>query len=305
MPARRLAIACAVCLLALAAGCHGCADLEEMAEEETTGEELDEGEYGVEGGVSIDLLTPMITALGEEDRAGRYPSTVWLRVVSAPEGVRYRPCIGVLIASNVVLTAAHCVCTPSGSETIRFDSSKCAAKAEVHFRYKPHHIDSEATYSRLESISGDIVAHPLFELVLDAQGAVTTSRADLALIRLMRPISSDVSPVRLATRDVKTGEELSVVGYGYLDGGGIVEQVRMLNREATQTLVGGDRFVFGPMDRADYKGDMGGPCLRETGRAPELVGISQRGLGPTPTFTRVVPYRDWLEEQIRLAKEKP
>src|SRR5512140_2391348 len=60
----------------------------------------------------------------------------------------------------------------------------------------------------------------------------------------------------------------------------------------------------GPMDLASYKGDTGGPCLRETERGLELVGISQRGLGLTPTFTRIAPYRGWLEEQIRLASER-
>ena len=42
-----------------------------------------------------------------------------------------------------------------------------------------------------------------------------------------------------------------------------------------------------------------------TKRGFELVGISQRGLGRPPACTRIVPYREWVEEQIRVASGRP
>jgi hypothetical protein len=155
----------------------------------------------------------------------------------------------------------------------------------------------------VDPISGDILVHPRFQIVLDPRGAVVTSRADLALIRMERRVLPDVRPVRFATTEAESGEVLSVVGYPCSDEGSLIALVRMFNKESVQAPTGEDRLVFGPMDRAGYKGDTGGPCLRETGRELELVGISQRGLGLTPTFTRIAPYREWLEEQIRLASE--
>jgi hypothetical protein len=113
----------------------------------------------------------------------------------------------------------------------------------------------------------------------------------------------DFQPVRLAREDAEAGEVLSVVGYGYDPGGGM-DFFRRFTREKVQTSAGDDRLFFGSMDSASNKSDTGGPCLRETKRGLELVGISQRGLGRVPAFTRIAPYREWLEEQIRLATGK-
>jgi secreted trypsin-like serine protease len=68
--------------------------------------------------------------------------------------------------------------------------------------------------------------------------------------------------------------------------------------------VGDDRYFFVWGTDASFKGDTGGPCLRQTKCGQELVGISQRGLGLTAAFTRIAPYRKWLDEQIRLAGGK-
>jgi len=58
------------------------------------------------------------------------------------------------------------------------------------------------------------------------------------------------------------------------------------------------------VDYWDHSVD-GGPCLRETKRGFELVGISQRVLGRPPACTRIAPYREWVEEQIRVASGRP
>jgi hypothetical protein len=196
------------------------------------------------------------------------------------------------------------MCAPSRGESIRFDRSGCAAEARVLVAEQERVTDG-TSQTLMDNIAGSILVHPGFQIMLDAQGTVVTSRADLAVIRLQRPMKPEIQirPVRLATEEVKSGEVLSIVGFPYYDETGVMDMDRWFSREKVLTPAGDDRLLFGPMDLASYKGDTGGPCLRETKRGPELVGISQRGLGLTPTFTRIAPYRPWLEEQIRLANE--
>lgn len=256
-----------------------------------------------------DLVARGNPAIGEKDEADRYSAAVVVAARRPPDEPRpYRDCSGVLVASNLALTAAHCMCArPSRGEAIRFDRSRCATKADVRIsEFTP--IVGGSGEVRVDHLAGSILIHPEFQMALDAQGAVVTSRADLALIRFERPIRPEIQirPVQLAREEVKSGEVLSIVGFPYMDDIGAMPEIygHWFSREKVQTPTGDDRLLFGPMRLASYKGDTGGPCLRETKRGPEVVGVSQRGLGLTPTFTRLAPYREWLQEQIRLASER-
>jgi hypothetical protein len=48
-----------------------------------------------------------------------------------------------------------------------------------------------------------------------------------------------------------------------------------------------------------YKGDSGGPCLREGSGGAVLVGISSRNLGEGEAITSTYEYRDWLLDEIQ------
>ena len=305
----RVTLASAVCFLALAAGCVGCSDRDEKAA------------GGSDGGyprlarpmpydpeLARQLLVAFGLTIGEEDEFDRYPSTVSVHPYPQMGPPHYRECSGVLLAPKLALTAAHCVCTPSRGETTRFDGSGCATEAEIA-THRYHRISATASEAWRRAETGKVVIHPRFQVVLDKEGGVVSSRADLAVIRLEEP-TQDIPPVHLAAEEAKAGEVLSVVGFGchldeYGNFQGGLDDTRLFNREQVQTPIDGERFFFGSLEMADYNGDTGGPCLRETERGLELVGISQRGLGLTPTFTSTAPYREWLEEQIRLAGETP
>jgi hypothetical protein len=154
--------------------------------------------------------------------------------------------------------------------------------------------------------SGSVHPHPQFELRLDAQGNIMISNADLAVVRLDTPVQSNIPPIRLAEKPAQAGETMTVVGYGYIEPLGGMDGKRRFNREKVLRPLDpdGKRAVFGQPDLHAYKGDTGGPCLRETGHGPELLGISSRGLGREPTFTSTAPYWVWLSEQIRLAERE-
>jgi hypothetical protein len=303
MSSYRRALAGAACLVVLGAGCSGCAKREEAAPAAP-----DAGTPRVKPFYPEDFGFLLISrSIGYQDQVNRYASAVLARGVTPEDGPHYRECAAVVVASNLVLTAAHCMCVLIGSQTLRFDGSQCAKKANVRtFVSVLSNGNDERAWQEGE-IAGTISVHPRFELVLDAQGDVVSSRADLAAIRLEKPGVPEIQPVRLATRDVVDGELLSVAGYDYFEAIKSMFWYRRFTQEQVDTRVGvgDDRVQFGYMKFADFKGDTGGPCLRETLKGQELVGISQRGFGRTPTFTRIVPYREWVEEQIRLAGKRP
>jgi hypothetical protein len=128
------------------------------------------------------------------------------------------------------------------------------------------------------------------------------SHADLAVVRLDAHVQSNILPVPLAAQAAQPGEIMTIVGYGYIEAVEGMDGKRRFIREPVRRFLdpGAERAEFGAPDLRAYKGDTGGPCLRETKDGPELLGISSRGLGKEPSFTSIDPYRDWLNEQIHL-----
>jgi hypothetical protein len=150
---------------------------------------------------------------------------------------------------------------------------------------------------------GAVRPHPRFELQLNEQGIATIHHADLAVIRLDEPVQKNIPPVRLAEKEAQVGEHLTVVGYGFIEAIGGTDGNRRFSQERVVRFLDPDgaRVLFGSPELHPYKGDTGGPCLRETAQGLELLGISNRGLGEQPTFTSTPHYRNWLVEEIRLA----
>jgi hypothetical protein len=93
------------------------------------------------------------------------------------------------------------------------------------------------------------------------------------------------------------------VGFGYddalgvLDGRRLVHESKVLRVEAPAD----GRFLLEEADGFIFKGDDGGPCLRETRRGLELVGILMTGLGRESTMTSMPPYWEWLRAELPLA----
>lgn len=153
----------------------------------------------------------------------------------------------------------------------------------------------------------EVRTHPEFRVLLDAQGHVEAAHADLAVILLNEPVEGTWPTLPVADADVQPGEYVVMAGYTYDKIVGGIAGQRRFTRYRVQGLMpaGDDRALFEQLERARYIGDSGGPCLREGASWTELVGVSSRGLGDTPTFTRTYPYRNWLTSELERASRLP
>ena len=248
--------------------------------------------------------------LGEEDEANRYPFTVIVIADFAEHGEGNRACSGVLIGPRLVLTAGNCVCVRSrlgdreGQVLTRVDASSCETAATVRtYTYAPA-TDVERKESWSESYSGTIHPHPRLKLMLDRHGNAVSAQANLALILLERPVKSNTPPVPLTEEGVRAGEPLTVVGYGYIEGMTGLDGIRRFTQERVSKVVDANegQALFGQPEQQGYKGDTGGPCLRETAQGLVLAGISHRGFGSKATLTSMNVHLDWLRERLKHAE---
>jgi hypothetical protein len=149
----------------------------------------------------------------------------------------------------------------------------------------------------------EIRPHPELKLLLDEEGRIKDASADLAIVLLEEPVGEALPPIPLADLDVHAGEAFVMASYTYDKVvGGIAGQRRFSRYQIEELMPPGDgRALFKQPGRDLYTGDSGGPCLREGPHGLALIGISSRGLGTSPTFTRTYPHRDWLASELERA----
>jgi len=97
--------------------------------------------------------------------------------------------------------------------------------------------------------------------LLDSAGDVISSTADLAVVRLLRPMELPIVPSRW--RDaVGPDESMTVVGYPYFEKGRFLGDERRYSREPVTGFLGPNRtrIRFGSLKLRDHQGDRGGPC---------------------------------------------
>jgi secreted trypsin-like serine protease len=203
-------------------------------------------------------------------------------------GSRGNSCSGVVVARDVVLTAAHCVLPGADYKLVVFDAA-----------HQPQFKDV-ATVAR----------HPQFSLATLLAHRAT---ADMALLNLAAPLPPAfvAAPLAAADRVVAAGDEFIVAGFGVAvrgDGrtGGTVRAATLAATGAPGTL---QIRLVDPVTKGDRPGrgactaDSGAPAF-ETGEPHAVIGVVSWSTGPQLSdgcggLTGITPlarYRSWIVE---------
>jgi secreted trypsin-like serine protease len=202
-------------------------------------------------------------------------------------GSRGNFCTGVAIARDLVLTAAHCV--QAGAE------------------YKQVELDADRKPVLKDVLR--IARHPQFNLKTMLAHRAT---ADVALVKLAKPLNVAPAPLMVARSRVPVGERFAVYGYGMavrtdantsatLRAATLIAtgQPGNLQLRLVDPATGGKRGGLGACT-----GDSGAPVFQDAGGTFAVMGVVSWSTGPNGEdgcggLTGVTPlelYRNWIVE---------
>lgn len=193
---------------------------------------------------------------------GEYP---WLVEVNAPGGIT---CTGFVVASEWVLTAAHC----GAPNEVRYGSPNSSTGTSVGV--------------------AEIHVHPLY---------ASTSQPDAQLLRVDSPIPGARAPLArpssLASDGVRPGDRTVVAGFGVSSAG---TGAGVARKGTTRIHSVESAMLFDEPDPSSAcAGDSGGPLIIERFGARQVIGIASfgesgacNGLGG---WVRVSAIREWID----------
>lgn len=169
-------------------------------------------------------------------------SVVSLRIVEA-DGEMESLCSGIAIATDAVLTAAHCL--PDGAQISVVAGSRTLAVTSTH---------PVASFSEEDEAS-----------------------LDIGVVRTAGPIGQPIMPI-LTSRDAVPGEEGVVAGYGLdnLGGDSALKAGTMVVARVNANFIIAN---FSGMGSNTCSGDSGGPLLLQQGGQWVIAGVTSGGTG--------------------------
>ena len=206
-------------------------------------------------------------------------------------GSRGNFCSGSLIASELVLTAAHCVQPGAEYKIVQYDAD-----------HKPHLQDVKA-----------VAVHPDFQMQAILAHRAT---ADVALLRLQIPATGKTASATATPQlPLAPGAEFTIVGVGVTVRGdgksaGVTRAAHLLatGRPGTLQIRLVDPATEGTRDGLSAcTGDSGGPVFENQPAGPVIIGVISWSTGPNNGsgcggLTGVTPltlYRDWILRTAR------
>ncbi len=203
-------------------------------------------------------------------------------------GLRGNLCTATALAQDVLLTAAHCV-----------------APASTYRLALPGREPGD--------VLRQIAIHPRYDGKHYAAGRVT---ADVALVRLERPLPAEFSPAPLAPAgNVAPGDRLVVAGYGATRPGSEsgIGTARAAHLAVTGKPGNLQVRLVDPATRGETPGlgactgDSGGPAFREVSGRAAVIGVVSWSTGPAGSagcggltgLTPLTLYRGWIADTLR------
>jgi secreted trypsin-like serine protease len=221
--------------------------------------------------------------------------------VASEEG---QACSGTLIASDLVITAAHCLPQDPKKRMLVVTAPKAfeGTQRELADRGKRLFV-------------ADFKRHPDYKINTDRRGGKFADN-DLALLRLKEPVAN-ATVARLPDPRTQTPfVQVIVAGWGLKDSNernieAKIRTVRLLQTTAKITMVrdgpsGGKQFGINGYSNV-CRGDSGGPSFLEAGGSLMIVGVhsSSNGCGgygeklAESHDIYLPPYLDWIRQTAR------
>lgn len=231
------------------------------------------------------ICAPAGAMVGRAAPAGETGRPVVLLV-----GSRGTSCTGVILARDLILTAAHCVLPGADYKLVEFDAAgKPALKAVAA-----------------------IARHPQFDVNAVLRHQVT---ADVALLKLSEPMKRPAALLAAAGAMVAVGDRFLVIGFGVAtpgDGksGGTARLAELVATGQPGTL---QIRLVDPATKGESPGlgactgDSGAPVFRELDGKLAIVGVVSWSTGPKNSagcggmtgVTPLVRYQAWITEQAK------
>ena len=191
-------------------------------------------------------------------------------VVGSPKG----RCTGVVLAQDIVLTAAHCI--PPG------EKFWVGGNAGGGYQTLPP--------SQLSAVE-EVVPHPLFS-------RKDSGSPDLAILKLAKPLPDRFIPAVLSARHLAGGDNLIAAGYGKAsaDEAKPAAVLRMVLLRVTQAFRGWAILTSVGEDRAGgAPGDSGGPLFAYRGMHT-LVGLIVSVSDRRTRAVALAAHYGWIKE---------
>jgi hypothetical protein len=245
---------------------------------------------------------------GYKDVGNRYPFVVMVGAAVGPQETIM--CSGTLLTPRLVLTAGHCVCVqrePAPQENNAhsiIDASRCASTATIDtVTYTSTRDEPGIPAERFRSYEGKVTPHPSLEILLDERSVPISSRADLAVIVLDKPVEGRLPTIRLPASEPEYNEPFVIVGYGFDGRNDLILGFRRFGwKRMTRLATPNSAWILFEQYGAAFTTGSGEPCLHQEGRGFVLMGITTLASAEESRFTSTYTYRDWLLSELRRAR---
>jgi secreted trypsin-like serine protease len=185
-------------------------------------------------------------------------------------------CSGVVLAQNIVLTAAHCV---QGASNLQVGNSAGIGRQPL-----PPAAPTPVT---------DTVQHPLYK-------PTDSGSPDLAILKLAKPLPGPFTPAVVNPKSLAEGDDLIAAGYGQISAsdksvGTVLRMVLMRVSQATRNWVMLVRV--GEDETKGGHGDSGGPVFAYRGMH-SLVAVIVGGTDDKTMAVALSAHYGWIRETI-------